>query len=260
MKHTALVAACLALLLGLSACSTAKSYWKSTKNTISPDPEVDLNIYNFDNPSERKLASLLAPVDAQLTGLLRFIETQDFMPDQDWLDLVMLRFPWLNGILAADTEGRALAQRPVGDTRRHDVSALIGNTTDWRTVKFRTAVAYSDFGPEMYIGRPFYENTDWRGLVVVHFDPRALLNACPRPNQLVIVHPGHAVWTDAPVDRQAILGLPWQEMLAADVSGQAPVQGKTYTWFSRFVADQQIVYMAESVAGQPQEKSFFGLF
>ncbi len=261
MKNKALLAACMALLLALSACAQAKSYWRTTRTTISPDPEVDLANYNFDNPSERKLASLLTPVDAQLTGLMRFIETQDYLPEQDWLDLVMLRFPWLNGILVSDSEGRTLAQRPTSDTRRYDVSSLIGNSTDWRTVKYRTAVAYADLGPEMYIGRPYFENTEWKGLVVVHFDPRALLNACPRPNQLVIVHPGHAVWTDAPVDRQAVLNLPWTDMLASDVSGKLTLDGKPYTWFARFVADQQIVYMSESVVDQNKDKSyFFGLF
>ncbi len=261
MRNTALIAAALAVLLACTACSTVKSAWRSTKTTISPDPSVDLNNYNFDNPSERKLASLLTPVDAQLTGLLRFIETQDLLPESDWLDLVMLRFPWLNGIFVVNTEGGALAQRPTSDIRKHDVSTLVGNTTDWRTIKFRTAVAYSDFGPEMYIGRPYFENTDWKGLVVVHFDPRALLNACPRPNQLVIIHPGHAVWTDAPIDRQTVLALPWESMLASDVSGSIRVDNKNYTWFARFVADQQIVYMSESATDSVQDRSFFfGLF
>lgn len=259
MRKTALFAAALAALLACAACSTAKSYWKSTRATISPDPEVDLNTYNFDNPSERKLASLLAPVDAQLAGLIRFIETQDSTPEEDWLDLLMLRFPWLNGVLVAGTEGAVSAQRPVSDRARHDVGPLLQNATDWRLVKLRSSVTYSDFGPVMYLGRPFFLNTEWQGLLVVHFDPRALLNACPKPNQLVIVDPGNAVWTDALVDREAVLRLPWPDMLAKDVGGEIQVGAKPYTWFARFLAEKQIVYMAESIPGQGKY-SFFGLF
>lgn len=256
------VLACLLFSAALSGCSWMKSTWRTTKETINPDPEIDLNSYQFNDPSERKLAYLFTPVDAQLTKLVRFVEAQEAQPAQDWFELLMLRFPWLAGAAAVNESAELLDRYPPDQERPLNVDPLVHSEDDWRGVGVQAHIDYTDLGPLLFVAMPYFENTLWKGLTVAYFDPRALLNQCPEPEELIIVHPGNAVWSLAAVDEEAILGLDWLDILDDDVTGEVEIGSQSYTWFARYVGELQIIYMAKTVTDEEAESGtwFFGLF
>jgi hypothetical protein len=74
------------------------------------------------------------------------------------------------------------------------------------------------------------------------------MRLCPDPKALIIIHPGHNVWSlGADVDKKAMLDVDWEDMLKDEVHGQIRVGNRYYIWLSRYVGKDQYVYATESV-------------
>lgn len=235
---------------GCSVWGTTKEYakgsWETTKDYIDPPPQIDTDSYQFTNPNQEKLAKLFTPVDGPLTSLARFVDDMDTLPDVDWMDLLMARFPWVHRVLVTDEEGTIILMQPEMPVKKIEKPLVFEGV--WRSIQLLTVVDYSDLGPELYIGRPYFKDVDFRGLIGVGFDPRTLLGLSPEPDQLVIIHPGGGVWSrGADVDEAGLLAVPWQEILKDDVQGQIKVGEKYYTWLARYIGDNSYVYATESV-------------
>jgi len=228
-----------------TADATAES-WHATRDFVDPPPEIDTEDYQFENPNQEKLAKLIAPVDAPLTMLTRFVENRDSLPGVDWMDLLRTRFDWVNRVLVTDEEGTIIASQPELPIKRLSKPLVFKGV--WRSIRLLTVVDYSDLGPELYIGRPYFEGLRFSGLIGVGFDPHDLLRKSPAPKELIIIHPGGGVWSlGADVDKDALLAVDWDDLLVDDVHGEIQVGERYYTWLTRYVGTDQYVYATESV-------------
>jgi hypothetical protein len=262
MKYT-----CLILLVSLAFSSVGcsmwgsttkyvKKSWDSTKEYIDPPPQIDTDSYQFSNPNQEKLARLFTPVDGPLTSLARFVDDMDTMPDADWMDLLLARFPWAHRVLVTDVEGTIIMMQPETPVKKIESPLVFEGV--WRDIQLLTVVDYSDLGPELYIGRPYFKDIEFRGLIGVGFDPRTLLGLSPEPEQLIIIHPGGGVWSrGADADEAALLALPWESLLHDHVDGQVEAGGRFYTWIVRYIGDSSYIYATESVDPKAENESWW---
>ncbi|KAB1441220.1 hypothetical protein [Pseudodesulfovibrio senegalensis] len=243
----------LLLLVLLTGCHTwtrtgryIKSQWEPVREYVDPEAEIDTDAYRLDDPNFEKLARLITPVDAPLLQLTRFIADRDTVPDDEWFSLLMARFPWLDRAFYTDAEGNILDQRPAVPLKRFSKPLVfIGQ---WRKIFLETVADYPELGPELYVGTPYFEDTDFKGLIVAGFDPRTVIRFSPNPEELIIIHPGGGVWNSgAEVDEAGILDQPWEELLEDDVTGQVKVGDTYYTWLARFIGEDEYVYATKSV-------------
>lgn len=261
MKYISLLfVASLSMIAGCGIWSSTSEYakdsWKSTRDYIDPPPQIDTDSYQFQNPNQEKLARLFTPVDGPLTSLSRFVDNTDTLPGVQWLDLLLARFPWVNRVLVTDDEGTIIFMQPEIPVKKIAKPLVFEGV--WRDIKLLTVVDYSDLGPELYIGRPYFQDTDFRGLIGVGFDPRALLTLSPEPQELVIIHPGGGVWSrGADVDKEALLAAPWNTILVSEVQGQIQVGEKYYTWLVRYVGKDPYIYATESVDPHADAESWW---
>ncbi|WP_419787728.1 hypothetical protein [Pseudodesulfovibrio sp.] len=261
MKYFSLLSLLMTLVLsGCGVWTSTKEYtqetWHSTREYIDPDPTIDTDSYQFENPNQEKLAKLFTPVDGPLTSLARYIDDMDSLPDPDWMDLLLTRFPWVHRILVTDGDGTIVAMQPEIPVKRIEKPLQFEGV--WRQISLVTVVDYSDLGPELYIARPYFADADFNGLIGVGFDPRTLLSLSPSPKELIIIQPGGGVWTrGADVDKAGLLALPWKEMLAETVQGQVKVGDKYYTWLAKYIGDDRYVYATESVDPKAGQRSWW---
>ncbi|MEF2145881.1 MAG: hypothetical protein V3573_10580 [Desulfovibrionaceae bacterium] len=244
----------LLLLLAIMAvsCSTLEEGWKDTVDVaydvhgfVNPDPQVDFDRYQFDNPNQEKLARLMTPVDGPVKSLIRYVSDRDSYPDQKWTDLLFLRYPWIHNLIIVDPEGWMLDRFPEEPLKRID-HPLIYEAV-WRETFLQTVVDYPELGPELYVGTPMFKNADFAGLILVSFDPRTLFSFCPEPEELIIIQPGGGVWSmDESVDKDALKALDWNEMLEDDVTGDVMAGDTKYTWIVRYVGRDPYVYATKS--------------
>ena len=256
MTQRIFIPLCIVAVLALGACSTlenswegtanlAESAWNGTRAVVNPEPKIDYDAYHIEDPNERKLAAVFSPVDAVFSELMRFVSDRDTYPDQAWQDLLFTRFPWIDGMMIVDDQGNVVERRPAVPLKR--MSSPLTFKAVWRETFLKPVVDYPELGPELYLGTPYFKDTKFSGLIIVTFDPRTLFQFCPKPEDLIIIHPGGGVWSrGANVDEKAVLALPWAQMLDDDVHGRVDVGDKQYSWIARYVGQDPFVYATES--------------
>jgi hypothetical protein len=247
------------LLAAMAACSTLDSTWDYTAETLDPDPEIDLGANTMDDPDEEFLAEQVTPVDKQLLDLIRFLSAQDAHPDPEWFELVMMRYPWLDGVMTVDVEKKLLHQHPEASLKPLDPTPLYDFQGEWMEQDIHMHIDYTELGPEMYIATPMFSDTDWLGLLVVYFDPRVFFNFCPNPEDFIVLDPKGDIWTvEASADRMTLAEIPWPKILSDEVRGTVHIDGKSYTWLSRYIGNKQIIYAVRDK--KENEGAWFSLF
>lgn len=222
-----------------------KETWKATVDLVNPPPVIDTDQYQSENPNLVQLAELFAPVDGPLTSLVTFVENTDTLPDIDWLELLLTRFPWVNTVMVTDSEGEVVFMQP--ETPIKQMVEPLRFPAQQGSRKILTRVDYTDLGPEMYIGQPYFKDVAFRGIIGVGFDPRTLLTLSPDPTKLFIIQPEKGVFARGPVDREALLAVDWNEILTDEVQGELKAGDKHYTWIVRYIGKDPYVYATESV-------------
>jgi hypothetical protein len=243
--------------------STMRSTARETRDYINPAPHVDVNRYKWDNPNQEKLALLFSPVDAKVMALTRYVTSIDFRPTEQWVDALLLRFPWVDGVIVADENGQILNRKPPVPLKRFSEPLVFESI--WRETLVKTVVDYTAFGPELYFGMPNFEGSDFKGLHVVSFDPRVLFSFCPNPEELIIVDPrAQKFWVageTAPTGAAELTSLPWLEMMKKQIQGTVKVGDKQFTWLARFIGRDLFIYATESANPAFEDKGFsFPLF
>lgn len=266
----------LAASLVLTACGAFGPTWDESKRTvrttvvgtrdyINPVPKIDVNRYHFENPNQEKLALLFSPVDAKVTELMRYVTSQDFRPNDAWMKYLFMRFPWIDGVLIADANGDILERRPPVPVKRFSEPLIFESI--WRDTLVKTVVDYTALGPEIYLGMPNFETTEFVGLHVVSFDPRVLFTFCPEPEQLLIIDPhAHKLWvagSKLPQESEALTAIAWDKILLEQSQGNIVVGGKQFTWLARYIGRDRFIYATESANATYQDKGlqlipFFG--
>lgn len=266
----------VALALLVSGCGAFGSGWESTRDyarhktlatrdALNPAPVIDVNRYQWENPNQEKLALLFSPVDAKVMALMRYATSQDFRPSPEWMDALLVRFPWVDGVIVADAAGDILIRKPPVALKRFSQPLVFESI--WRETLVKTVVDYTDLGPELYFGTPNFEGTEFVGLHVVHFDPRVLFTFCPLPEELLIIDPrAKKLWTAGTLPipgAEGLVDLPWEEYMKKDVHGQVAVGENHFTWLARYIGADKFVYATKSANATFEDKGvnllpFFG--
>ncbi len=262
--------------LALAACGALGPTWDEGKRTvkstvlvtrdyINPEPKIDVNRYSWDNPNQEKLALLFSPVDAKVTELMRYVTSQDFRPNDAWMNYLAIRFPWVDGVLIADANGDILERRPPVPVKRFSEPLVFESI--WRDTLVKTVVDYTDLGPEVYLGMPNFDATEFVGLHVVSFDPRVLFSFCPEPEKLLIIDPrARKLWAVGSVASQqseALSAIAWDKVLLEKSQGTVDAGGTQFTWLARYIGPDRFIYATESANASIQDKGlqlipFFG--
>lgn len=263
------LAALVCALAALSGCgamgpgwdnsaSTVRSTMRETRDLINPAPSIDVNRYKWDNPNQEKLSLLFSPVDAKVMALSRYVTSIDYRPSEEWLDALLQRFPWVDGVIVADQTGDILVRKPPVPLKRFSEPLVFESI--WRETLIKTVVDYTPLGPELYFGMPNFEGPEFKGLHVVSFDPRVLFTFCPHPEELVIVDPrAKKLWISgevAPAGTQQLTELPWAEIMKEKIQGTVNVGDKQFTWLARFIGRDLFVYATESANASFEDKGF----
>jgi len=235
-----------------------RSTMRETRDYINPAPRVDVDRYKWNNPNQEKLALLFSPVDAKVMALTRYVTSIDSRPEEEWVDALLLRFPWVDGVIVADAKGDILQRKPPVPLKRFSEPLVFESI--WRDTLVKTVVDYTAFGPELYFGMPNYEGPEFVGLHVVHFDPRVLFTFCPQPQELLIIDPrAKKLWTaeDAPhPGAEELLANDWLTVMKEKIHGTVMAGGKQYTWLARFIGRDLFVYATESANASFEDKGF----
>jgi hypothetical protein len=263
---SALVCGALAALSGCGAigpgwdnsASSVRSTMRETRDYINPAPSIDVNRYKWDNPNQEKLALLFSPMDAKVMALTRYVTSIDYRPTEEWMDALLQRFPWVDGVIVADDKGDILIRKPPVPLKRFSEPLVFESI--WRETLVKTVVDYTAFGPELYFGMPNFEGPEFKGLHVVSFDPRVLFTFCPNPQELVIVDPrAKKLWVSGettPAGAEKLTELPWLDIMKEKIQGTVSVGDKQYTWLARFIGRDLFVYATESANATFEDKGF----
>lgn len=109
-------------------------------------------------------------------------------------------------------------------------------------------------GPEVYVGVPVYSGTDFRGLVIAHFDIRALLPYSSRPADLMIAAPGQVMWPGR-FDAQAtpVASTDWSSAVTKDVYGTVANANGEFYWVSRYLGNLPLVFAVPEAGSFPEK-------
>ena len=246
-----LVVVCLAF--AASGCDTVKPYWKSTqafyKEYINTNPTVDMKDTGTSDASIRKLADLFTPVDARLEYLLRTLSSQDIPPDDDWCRAFLNVYPWTSGVAVLDESGHVVRGARVSP-KPVNFAPLLEFSKRYKDRKMAAAVYGGELGNEILIGKPLYLDGDYKGILVVYFDPGNLVKFAPDPGSLIMVTPGTPLTGD-PGSTQALATQNWKNKLKSDVSGELNIGGTTYLWQARYLGQLNLIY---AVSAAPHGK------
>lgn len=232
----------------LAGCATVSDTFSSTMEGVKETMDDtmytkthEIQDYGLGDSNEEKLASLMTPVDGPLGSLVRYVSNRDEYPDETWVKVLFARYPWINSMFITDPDGWMLDRYP-NEPLKH-ISQPLQFEAYWRKTHIQTRVDYPELGPELYISTPIFEDSEFKGLIVVSLDPRTLFAFCPRPDQLVILHPGGGVWTESTeVDKDALSAYDWADILEDEVQGEIEIAGKAYTWLARYVGSEPYLY------------------
>jgi hypothetical protein len=238
--------------------SSMRATARETREYINPAPHIDVNRYKWNNPNQEKLALLFSPVDERVMALSHYVTSIDSRPDDEWINALMTRFPWVDGVIVADAKGDILTRKPPVPLKRFS-SPLVFESS-WRETLVKTVVDYTAFGPELYFGMPNYDGADFVGLHVVHFDPRVLFTFCPEPRELLIIDPrAKKLWTSEDSQHpgaEKLLDTDWVALMKEKIHGTIEAGGKQYTWLARFIGHDLFVYATESANATFKDKGF----
>ncbi|MFP4516122.1 MAG: hypothetical protein ACLFNV_04940 [Desulfovibrionales bacterium] len=228
---------------------TAKSSatWKHSKQFykeyVDTDPSVSIETEGLDEPAREKMARLFSGVDQRIMHLSRVLGNQDSFPDNGWYEQILDRFPWINGVAAVDKQGTILVARPEETIKPQNFDVLLDENEVYGKRTIRARVDETPFGPEFYMGGPFFNENTLQGLVAVHFDFRSLLQFSPAPDDLMVLTEQGIVWPGSGFDEKALAELPWGEFLRNDVHGNLKLNKREYYWISRYVGQMRLIYV-----------------
>lgn len=251
------IAAALCALLAMAAltgCDSLVQTWDSTwtsskayyKDYINPDPQVNLEDLDFDS-TEEKLALLFTPVDKPVYDLSVYLNRLDSFPTEEWTVELKQRFPWINGLAVATMDGEIVATAPEVTVKPRNLAPLVAYGEELSDRRLRCFVDQTPLGPEVYLGTAMFNGNKLVGIIVVHFDPRSVVNFSPAPQELMVISPQGMLWDggDAALG-QALAERPWDEILAEQSAGRLDENGVEYAWQTRYVGNAQIVYLTET--------------
>ena len=237
----------LALLVSLVGCSTIQNAWNKTTDVyetyVDPKPEIDLDRRPGLSRNEQLLAAQFSLMDQQLEEALRALAPQDRFPQATWFSAFLERFPWMTAVLAVDAQGRNLSSHPETPLKSISIEPLL--EPEWSMLHrgLQGFVEQTALGPEVIIAGPFFRDGTWQGLIIAHFDPRALVAFATASDRLVLLTPETLLWTGVDQDTtREITEAPWERILRDRVHGRQSADNQTFLWLSRPIGALQLIY------------------
>ena len=237
----------LALLISLAGCSTIQSAWDKTADAyetyVDPKPEIDLDRRPGLSRNEQLLATQFSLMDQHLEEILRTLAPQDRFPPSPWFTAFLERFPWVNAVLAVDAQGRLLTSHPETPLKNIDLEPLLEREWSMLQRGLQGFVEETPLGPEVIIAGPFFRDGTWQGLIIAHFDPRALVAFATASERLVLLTPETLLWTGVDLEiTRKISEAPWESILRDRVHGRRSTETRSFLWLSRPIGTLQLIY------------------
>lgn len=206
------------------------------------NPELEYKGYSPTGDKWR-LANLFAPVDQRIQTLTRELSTIESFPPPEWYEGLMARTPWLTSVAAVDAQGRLLGRLPESAISPLDIGQFLEFKEEWERATFKSFFFQTDLGPEVCFVQPMFVRNKWVGLVIAQFDPRALRQFSPEPDDLTLLHADMLLWPSTPANRAEVLvGVDWEDILRNRVSGSLEKEGQSYTWLARSIGGTYMIY------------------
>jgi hypothetical protein len=229
-------------------CSTLKTTKRWYKDYINPTPKVDLAIQSEHECAPKGFATSFVPVDAQLNLLGRELSTQDIYPEDAWFDAFLIKYPWIDRIVAVNVQGEILASRNTDfapDDNAIDYVSLCEGDPEKRMPKAHVLDGAS--GKTVCLSMPFFKGNAWKGCLIAMFRFERVVGFAPSPEDLIIVDArGDFLWAGG-YERiiAEVADRPWNDLLEDHVSGEFGIQEKRFFWLGRSFAGRWLIYTSE---------------
>ena len=242
-----LVAVSVLFLVGCRTPQTVKDAWKGTRSYyyeyLNTPAKIDMddkgNILDY----QAALGSSIADFDMRLQELERAMQNSDQRPDANWARTMSGRFPWLSGIALTDEYGFPQAHIPPHFAKSFDINPLLEVDPKQQIKDLRAFVQNDPLGPEIYIGNPVYIGADFKGIIAVHFDPRALLARTGDAAKVIISGPNGIIWPGIYVaEATPIAHVDWVERVKSEVYGVEKNNLGSFYWVCRYIGNLPLIY------------------
>lgn len=243
-----MLALCITVLAGCK--QAAKNVWKDTKKYyreyLNTPATLDFEPADAE-PVEDRLASVYTPVGLALESFRRDMENQDQFPTEEWVQQMMTRYPWLNGIAVVSPDSTVFMQKPEVSMKALNFAPLFAEDEKSGVREMRAYAENNPMGPEVYVGTPFFVNNEFKGMVVGHFDPRSLLSVCPDPARLVIIAPEGVLWSGHYIyDTTPLAKVDWKKAVESDSTDTVSNELGEFLWVSKYIGNMPLVFAATS--------------
>lgn len=240
-------------------CTYAQNTMKETKKVykkyVLPSSSVDIDSSSISKDSELRLAALMKPVDWPIFELYRYLDGKDTKPDEEWFQNLFTRFGWISGVMMTDTTGAVLFQHPSVSLKDLQIQPLLDYGDAWRDHKVRSKADITELGPEVYMASPLFEDGEWKGLLIVHFDPRKLVERCTAPDDLIILSPSGVVWPGKNAEVANAMGqIEWDKVRKGRDYGSYSNGDRKFYWVAHDIGHFSLIYAAEAWTLEPPAK------
>jgi hypothetical protein len=235
------------MVQGCTPPQAVRDFWRGTKSYyyeyLNTPASIDISDAGRYKAYELHLAEAMVKVEQELRQLMRAMDDSDRGPDEAWANALIRRFPWLGGLALLDGRGRIMAKIPQVDLKGFEASPLFDEVKGQKKTDLRAYVQDNPLGPEIYLGKPIYVSGDLAGIVVVHFDMRALVARVTHPGELVVIVSDLIVWPGAYVIEETPLQtVDWNKMFAGGTSGLVGDSSGEFFWVSSYLANIRLGY------------------
>ena len=261
----AAMALCVLLFFTWGCTSTqgGKNAWKGTRTFynrhVNKPAKLEFDASDPLKAYQTALVEAIADVDFELVELLRAMDDSDRTPDEEWARGLLKRFPWLRGAFMADGRGRLMSRVPAARQPLPDINVLLASDSKQRPGDLRAAVLPGTDGPELYLAKPVYLQSDLRVIIVCHFDLRSLLARHGLPEKFMVLSGDTVLWPSVYNFAETPLsGMDWNKLPLEDIEGTLKNKTGEFYWLASFFANIQLVYAAPVKGGfsiNPQQMS-----
>ncbi|CAK7013670.1 MAG: hypothetical protein DELT_02166 [Desulfovibrio sp.] len=247
-------------LVGCRAPQTMKDAWKGTRSYyydyLNTPAKLDMDDKGKILDHQAALGAAIADFDLQLQDLEKALQNSDRRPDAEWVTSMTTRFPWLSGIALTDEEGIPRAQVPMGFPKQFEIGNLLEVDPKQQIKDLRGFVQTHHLGAEIYLGNPVYIGEDFRGVIIMHFDPRVLLARTGDPGKVVIAGPTGIIWPGMyDIQSTPLAGIDWGEKVKKEYAGTVSNEHGTFYWISRYIGNLPLVYAIRVQGEFPVDES-----
>lgn len=109
-------------------------------------------------------------------------------------------------------------------------------------------------GPEVFLATPLYDGSTFLGVVIAHFDMRALLPFSTKPEELVILAPDVVLWPGKfDVSATPLANVKWADVVKNTSSGTLSNATGSFHWVVRSVGNQPLIFAVPATGTFPEK-------